>query len=240
MGFDRIRIKENAKTHYGLNKWNNVLVILISSAISGISSGVSNSVSSTSGEGDEASLAMAFIALIVSVIGLLLSIFLVNVVTMGATIWFQKSIHREKLDIGEMFTCFKVNYMDNVLMMFLKGLYISLWSLLFIVPGIVKSYAYRMAEFIKGENPNIPANRAIELSKIMTDGHKGDLFVLDLSFIGWNLLSLFTCGILSIVYVGPYYNAAIAFAYEELKAEAIASGKISAEELGGNGEVYMN
>lgn len=240
MGFDRIRIKENAKTHYGINKWNNVLVVLISGAISGISGSFSSGVNSTSGEGDDLSLAIALIAFFVSIIGMLISIFLVNIVTMGTAIWFQRSIHREKLDIGEMFTCFKVNYMDNVLMMFLKGLYISLWSLLFIVPGIVKSYAYRMAEYIKGENPNIPANRAIELSKIMTDGHKGDLFVLDLSFIGWNLLSLFTCGILSIVYVGPYYNAAIAFAYEELKAEAIASGKISAEELGGSGEVYLN
>ena len=93
------------------------------------------------------------------------------------------------------------------------------------------SYAYSMTEYIKMENPNISPSRAIELSKIMTQGRKGNLFYLDLSFIGWNLLSAITLGILGIVYVNPYYFACKAFAYEELKAEAIATGKINPNEL---------
>ena len=115
--------------------------------------------------------------------------------------------------------------------MFLKGLFVSLWSLLFIIPGIVMGYAYGMTEFIKMENPNIQPTRAIDISKSMTNGHKGDLFYLDLSFFGWFMLSALTLGILGIVYVNPYYYAAKAFAYEELKAEAIANGKVDPNEL---------
>ena len=84
-------------------------------------------------------------------------------------------------------------------------MYIFLWSLLFVIPGIVKSYSYSMVDFIKAENPSLPANKAIEMSKIMTDGYICNLFKLYLSFIGWNLLSVLTFGILSILFVNPYY-----------------------------------
>lgn len=220
MGFNRLRVKENAKVHYNVNKWNNVLVFLIYTVISGCISIIVNADSD-----------FGVYAVLMGLLSVAINICVTNVITLGFRGWYQKAIHREKLSIGSMFDGFKYNYGDNLLMMLLKNIYIALWSLLLLVPGIVKTYSYSMAEFIKSENPNIPANRAIELSKIMTNGHKADLFVLDLSFIGWHLLSCLTFGILEIVYVGPYYVAACAFAYEEIKAEAIAEGKINAAEF---------
>ncbi len=74
-------------------------------------------------------------------------------------------------------------------MNFLTGLYIGLWSLLLVIPGIVKSYSYAMTPFILSENPDMPANDAITASRELMDGHKWDLFCLYLSFIGWNLLA---------------------------------------------------
>ena len=73
--------------------------------------------------------------------------------------------------------------------MFLKGLFQGLWSLLFVIPGIIKSYEYRMIPYILSENPNISRKRAFEISKQMMKGNKWDTFVLDLSFIGWQILS---------------------------------------------------
>ena len=93
----------------------------------------------------------------------------------------------------------------------LKNIYIFLWSLLFIIPGIVKSYSYALAEYISRENPEKTATECLDESRQIMEGHKMDLFLFDLSFIGWELLTVFTCGILSI-YVLPYkYQARIIF-----------------------------
>lgn len=99
---------------------------------------------------------------------------------------------------------------------FLVGLYTFLWSLLFIIPGIVKSYSYSMSLYILAENKGKPALECIEESKQMTDGHKMELFVLGLSFIGWMLLGAITFGI-AYIWVIPYMNATFINAYESLK-----------------------
>ena len=86
-----------------------------------------------------------------------------------------------------------------------------LWSLLFFIPGIIKSYSYALAEFISRENPEKTATECLDESKELMNGHKMDLFLFDLSFIGWHILSALTCGILYI-YVMPYmYQARIIF-----------------------------
>lgn len=84
-------------------------------------------------------------------------------------------------------------YLNIVKTQFLRSLFTVLWTLLLIVPGIVKSYEYRMIPYILAENPSISSKRAFELSKKMTDGEKMNIFVLDLSFIGWSLLGLLAC-----------------------------------------------
>lgn len=98
---------------------------------------------------------------------------------------------------------------------FLRNLYVFLWSLLFIVPGLVKNFSYAMTPFILADHPEMTASEAITASRKLMDGHKGELFVLGLSFFGWNLLCILTLGIAS-VWVTPYINAAYAAFYRKL------------------------
>ena len=113
-------------------------------------------------------------------------------------------------------------------------LFIFLWSLLFLIPGIIKSLAYFMAPYILAECENVTATEAIKLSKRMTSGYKGEIFVMQLSFILWNMLSMITFGVLGVLYVNPYIYISLAGLYEELKQNAIAAGVVSIEELGQN------
>ena len=101
-------------------------------------------------------------------------------------------------------------------MNFLVGLFTFLWSLLFIIPGIIKAYSYSMSLYILAENKGKPALECINESMAMTEGHKMDLFVLGLSFIGWGLLCAITFGIAGI-WVAPYMEATFANAYNSLK-----------------------
>lgn len=105
---------------------------------------------------------------------------------------------------------------DNIILGLLMELFIFLWSLLFIIPGIVKSYSYSMAYFIKIDNPEMSANDCITASRKMMKGHKWSLFVLDLSFIGWYILGMLALGI-GVLWVDAYHNVAKAEFYEELK-----------------------
>lgn len=99
---------------------------------------------------------------------------------------------------------------------FLTGLFTFLWSLLFVIPGIIKAYSYSMAMYILAENPEMGAREAIDRSKAMMDGHKMELFVLELSFIGWYLLCAITFGIAAI-WVVPYVSATITNFYNSIK-----------------------
>lgn len=104
----------------------------------------------------------------------------------------------------------------NVWGMFLVGFFTSLWSLLLIVPGIIKFYAYAMTPYILIDNPELSANQAINLSCKMMKGHKFDLFFLQLSFIGWGILSVFTGGI-GLLWLMPYMMGAQAAFYQDIK-----------------------
>ena len=112
---------------------------------------------------------------------------------------------------------FKTKYMNIVKAMFLQNLFIFLWSLLFVIPGIVKGYAYRLVPYILAEAPDMDAGEARRRSEEMMRGHKWESFVFDLSFLGWELLGLFTCGILLIFYVNPYRLASDAELYRAIK-----------------------
>ena len=102
---------------------------------------------------------------------------------------------------------------------FFVGLFTFLWSLLFVIPGIIKSYSYSMSLYVLAENKGKPALECINESKAMTEGHKFDLFVLGLSFLGWALLCVITLGIAAI-WVTPYMSATYANAYNLLKPAA--------------------
>ena len=117
------------------------------------------------------------------------------------------------------------NYGRKLGGLFLQDLFIFLWALLFIIPGIIKSLSYSFNQYILADCPNLTARDALNLSKKMTSGIKGEIFVFELSFIGWWLLTALTCGILG-VYTVPYYMMAKATLYESIKNSCIVSGKL--------------
>lgn len=111
-----------------------------------------------------------------------------------------------------------IDVAGNIVIGLLTVLYTFLWTLLFIIPGIVKSYAYSMAYYIKADNPTYTATEAIECSQKMMRGHKFELFILDLSFIGWYIVGMLCFGI-GTLWVSAYHEAARAEFYQTLAYE---------------------
>lgn len=124
---------------------------------------------------------------------------------------------------GNMYKMATGNYWHKVWGMFLMMLFTFLWSLLFIIPGIVKAFSYSMTPFILEEHPELGANEAIDHSRAMMKGHKFDLFWLILSFIGWGFLCLFTFGI-GYLWLIPYMGTSISAFYEDVKADYEVNG----------------
>ena len=115
------------------------------------------------------------------------------------------------------------NFWHKVWGYFLKYILLYLWTLLFIIPGIIKIFSYAMTNFILEENPELSASEAIHRSRMMMKGHKFDLFWLSLSFIGWFFLCCLTFGI-GFIWLIPYAQTSIAAFYKELKVEYEANG----------------
>lgn len=126
-----------------------------------------------------------------------------------------------KYDFAELFYGFR-RYAPVLITMFMKNIYIALWSLLLIVPGIVKYYSYSMTEFIMREYEGMKYNEAIEDSMYMMKGQKMKLFMLDLSLIGWFILSCLTLGI-GFLFLIPYMHTAHAEFYRQLRIEVDAA-----------------
>ena len=113
---------------------------------------------------------------------------------------------------------FKADYLKSIKVIGLMTIYVFLWSLLLLIPGIIKAYSYCFAPFISMDNENLTAEECIEQSMKMTQGYKMKLFLLDLSFIGWYFLSILTLGI-GLLWVIPYHEAAHIMIYEDIKAQ---------------------
>ena len=123
-------------------------------------------------------------------------------------------------------------YLNVVKTMFWRELKIFFWTLLFIIPGIIKSYEYCMVPYILAENPNISSERAFELSRLMTKGEKWKIFVLDLSFIGWRILGVLCCCV-GEIFLEPYYQATYAELYQVMREKAHGLGYADYTELPG-------
>ncbi len=113
---------------------------------------------------------------------------------------------------------------------FFTGLFISLWSILFVIPGIIKCYSYAMTSYVIADDPDTGALDAISESRAMMDGHKLDLFVLELSFIPWILFGIVTFGI-GFIYVVPYMTTAKANFYNEIKPRPIYKSDLYPDEV---------
>ena len=175
------------------------------------------------------------VAAFVGVFGIFYRIFVVNMLEIGSARFFTLCRY-ESIKFKEIVFGFRNGrYLDNVKTMFMRDLYTFLWSLLFVVPGIVKYFSYWMIPYILAENPNISTERAFEISKKTTDGEKGRMFVLCLSFIGWYLLAvianIFTFGLATLA-LTPYPSATFAELYGALRAKAVKTGICTRDEIG--------
>ena len=154
----------------------------------------------------------------IPVAGSVLAIIITYPLAYGFAILFLDLFREGKpIDIGKLFDGFK-DFGRVWGTLILVAIYTILWTCLLIIPGIVKSYSYALTPFILKDEPELKYNAAIEKSMRMMDGYKMKLFLLDLSFIGWMILSILTLGI-GLLFLQPYMNTARAAFYEDLKAE---------------------
>lgn len=159
------------------------------------------------------------------------SLVITPALTLGLSIVFLKVARGEKLEISNLFDGF--SKLGRALWLnILQNLFITLWSLLFVIPGIIKGYSYAMSFYVLADHPEMTAREALKESQRIMDGHKMELFELSLSFIGWLLLSYVTFG-LSLVYVLPYMNTTMANFYESIKRPEVVSSSYE-----GNYETY--
>ena len=161
----------------------------------------------------------AVIVLVVAIVLLLssvLKIFVLNPLEAGCRNFLLRNATGES-DLGDIGFGFTPDYWRNVKTLFLRDLFRFLWGLLLIVPGIIKCYSYRMAPYILADRPELSGTEVLTLSRQMMNGHKWKTFVLDLSVLGWNILSALTFGLLGVFYVNPYRQCTNAELYRELK-----------------------
>ena len=165
---------------------------------------------------------LAGIATVVILIVLVAKVFVGNLLKMGGYRFFILN-QTAQPGIGTLLDGFRSgHYVNIVLTMFLRDLFTALWSLLLVVPGIVKHYEYLMVSYIIAENPAMDYKEAFQISKQMMDGEKMEAFIMDLSFLGWYLLSAVTCGLLA----NPYVQASFAEMYTFNKQKAYQEGYI--------------
>jgi len=140
----------------------------------------------------------AVIAIVVAVIG--------SAMDLGRCKFFVRLVHGERSDLGVLFHYFR--HLGNAFVLrLLMNIFIFLWTLLFIIPGIIAAYSYSMAPYLMAKDPSLSPTAAIRMSKELMRGKKMELFILQLSFIGWSFLCLFTCGI-GYIFLAPYTQTA--------------------------------
>jgi len=244
MNWTRERLKTNGKIAFKKNYWACVAVAVIMGIITGLSSisggRTGSGASQNSLYGNDgfsfsyhygwgfpfAGLAIAMAAIILTIVIWALKIFVGNLLEVGGKRFFVLN-KTENPTVGTMFDAFRSgHYVNIVLTMFLRELFTSLWTLLLVIPGIVKHYEYLMIPYILAENPGMDRKEAFQISKRMMDGQKMETFILDLSFLGWDILTVITCGMVGIFYASPYKQATFAELYAFNKAKAYEEGYI--------------
>ena len=248
----RQEIKAIGKEQFKLNYWTCVLAALLVTAVMGVLTWMSNGqeiarVVSTgqdafrvvSGQQDtfymmDSQPAQATVSVRANAGGLL-ALLLGGPIAVGLNYFFVKNVRgeREELSVTTPFTEAFRNYPRKLGGSLWMGLFVFLWSLLFIIPGIIKGISYSMTQYLLADCPNVKATDALKLSMRMMNGHKWEYFVMGLSFLGWNLLSALTLGILSVFYVDPYMRSSFAEYYLELRDEALRTGAITQGQLDG-------
>ena len=141
----------------------------------------------------------------------------------GCWMFLKQCRDGEKMNVGDVFCGFTTDFGQNFLIGLMTEIFTFLWGLLLIIPGIVKSYAYSMAYFIKADNPDWGWRECISASQELMRGHKWEKFVLDLSFLGWYIVGALLLGV-GTLWVIPYHTAATAIFYENLVTPQLSDG----------------
>ena len=155
------------------------------------------------------------IATVMAIVGMAISLFIGNAADVGLAHYFILNTD-SKPSFADAFYGFKVKYLRNIGTLLLVGIKLALWSLLLVVPGIIKSFEYAIIPYILADDPEISSKEAFRKAKEMMMGNKWRLFKLNLSFFGWFVLCVVTCG-LGTPFLLPYVSAANAEFYAELK-----------------------
>ena len=228
-------LKQNGKVAFKRNYW----ACVWASFVVGLLAGDAGSAASSGDSGENVNFNLDlpdgfwFIVIAVIIAALLFSILVSSVVEVGGCRYFLEN-REHKTPVSQIFWGFREGRFGNIVWtIFIRNVYIFLWGLLFVIPGIIKGYSYKLIPYILAENPDISQERAFEISKQAMNGRKWDAFVLDWSFFGWELLNVLTLGILGFFYVNPYFNATQAEFYAAIKAEAIQKGITDIVELPG-------
>lgn len=208
------------------------ITMSIGSKASGLTSSINNTMNNGSGDVSYSSLmtsvpittltyifgAIMAVATLVIIVGIIQYV-IGSFVSLGLIQYNLDLIDGRDGELGQIFS--KAPMFGKAFWLRLRiNIFTFLWTLLFIIPGLIKSYAYSMAGFILTENPEMTAKEAMEVSQKMMRGNKWRLFCLNLSFIGWNILGVLSLGI-GMLWVNPYHNAAVAAFYDEISREPI-------------------
>ncbi len=166
------------------------------------------------------------------ILGFAFSALVCNQIKVGSCRFFLKLRNNHNIEINEIFkSCSDKTFLNIAKTTLIADIKITLSTFLLLIPGIVKKYEYAALPYILSVNPEMDHQQALNLSTKIMKGHKMELFKLQLSFIGWFLLSILTCGILAVVYVIPYYLIAEAEFFTYVKEEAIRNKIISSKVL---------
>ncbi len=219
----RLKARESLKGKYWKAFWVSIVTgIIYSLGVSCISFGESVSQILTMVKPEEMDFTMklgaqviAGIAIVSLVIGLILDIFVGSPILIGSCNYYIKNTYSNP-SFGSAFAPFKVRYGRNIWTMLVMGIKLILWTLLFVVPGIIKIFEYSIIPYILADDEEISTKDAFKKARAMMKGNKWRLFKLEFSFIGWMLLCVLTLGI-GTFFLTPYIEAATAEFYAELK-----------------------
>lgn len=152
---------------------------------------------------------------IATIVSIVLKVFLFNPLQVGCYRFFRMNAQNSKAGVGLIGEGFG-SYGHVFVTLLLRDLLIALWSLLLIIPGIIKSYSYEMVPYIIKDRPDLSSGQVLKLSSQMMQGNKMQAFIMDLSFIGWFLLGTVTFGLAAVFWATPYYECSKAALYLEL------------------------
>ena len=225
-------LKSRGKQAFRANYWQSVAVSFVMAIFAGgTASAASNRVQSTTSEvtvegagvspEQAAFLAAVVLGVIftVGIVGSIVHALLANPIEVGGRRFFEKNANDPTTQFNTMFEGFQ-DYGRVLVTMLIRDVFILLWTLLLIIPGVMKAYSYRLVPYLVKDRPELSPMEVLAESEALMRGNRWQAFVMDLSFIGWLLLGVATLNLGNIFWTNPYMNATDAALYQELTGRA--------------------